>query len=185
MPQPTYDSGSTSHELSTPGDGAGSGQVSSTKAFWVLVVVGLGVMAALSWPRPAPKGWWTDPAAAAREAKQSGKPMLIAFHNPGCPPCGVMEGTTLRDERVTAALADFVAVRVHANDELALAEQLRVRATPTYWIVSPDAVPLAYAEGVLEPDEFVQFLQRAEQPTAAEPESGKRGQAPSSPEKGG
>lgn len=74
----------------------------------------------------APPGFevvdFAEPDAPARldallaEAADAGRPVLLDFGARWCKVCALMEATTLRDARVTAALDGFLAVAILADD---------------------------------------------------------------------
>ena len=146
-----------------PHDGADRGRRvrGGNRGFWVLLVVGLGVIAVLNWPTQPPAGWELDYQAALAKAKAEGKPLLVAFSLEGCPPCRQMERTTLRDEAVVQEVEHFVAVRVDALEAADLSARLGVQETPTYYVLDNTGAPLGRAVGYLEPDRFITFLREA------------------------
>ena len=144
------------------GDAAGGRRGrGGNRGFWVLMVVGLGVIAVLNWPTKPPAGWEMDYEAALAKATEQGKPVLVAFSMVGCPPCRQMERTTLRDAAVAAEVEQFVAVRVDALAAADLSARLGVQETPTYYVLDHTGAPLARASGYLEPDRFIAFLREA------------------------
>lgn len=133
----------------------------TNRGFWVLLVVGLGVIAVLNWPTKPPEGWEDNYQTALTKATDLGKPILVAFYLENCPPCKRMERTTLRDATVVKEVEHFVPVRVDMLEEADLSTRLGVNATPTYYVLDHTGAPLGRALGYLEPDRFISFLREA------------------------
>lgn len=103
--------------------------------------------------RGAPPGFVTvdfaEPDAPARldallaEAAAAGRPVLLDFGARWCKVCALMERTTLRDARVTAALEGFRAVAVLADDSAApevapILARHEVHGYPAYRLLVPE-----------------------------------------------
>jgi thioredoxin-related protein len=129
-------------------------------------LIGLFVLiAGLYWivgrPVQPPAGWGADVAVAMNKARAEGRRLLIAFHQPGCPPCAAMDRDVLGDSDVQKAIAPFVPVRVDVQKDSELANQLGVFGTPTYAVVDPDGTMVTRTEGFQPVEAFVRFLERA------------------------
>ena len=153
--QPDADTG-PDHEGGAKREGRGT-----NRGFWVLVVVGLGVITVLNRPTKPPEGWEDNYQTALTKATEQSKPILVAFYLESCPPCKRMERTTLRDATVVEEVDQFVPVRVDMLEEADLTARLGVEATPTYYVLDHTGAPLAWARGELKPDEFISFLRKA------------------------
>jgi thioredoxin-related protein len=128
-----------------------------------LIIFLLGIMAlfyVVNRRAPELQGWQGDYNEALAKAESTGHNLLIAFHSSACPPCVAMERTVLGTEAVTRALEKYVPVRLQPFSNPALAQQLKIMATPTYAVVDPQGRLLAKIEGYLAADEFIAFLQR-------------------------
>ena len=126
----------------------------------------LAVVAGLYWivARPAgpPAGWGADFTAAISQARADGKRLLVAFHQPGCPPCAAMDRQVLGAKEVAEAMSPFVPVRLDVQRDSELANQLGVFGTPTYAVIEPDGKTMVTrTEGFQPVDAFVRFLDRA------------------------
>ncbi|UCE60857.1 MAG: thioredoxin family protein [Phycisphaerales bacterium] len=127
-----------------------------------LIIVLVGVVAlfyVLNRPAPELTGWQGDYNQAMAEAASTGHNVLIAFHASTCPPCVAMERTVLGTDEVTRALEEYVPVRLQPFSNPALAQRLKIMATPTYAVLDPQGQLLGKIEGYLAPDEFIAFLQ--------------------------
>ena len=120
-------------------------------------------------PVPPPPGWGTDYATAFAEAAGANKKLVIAFHMPGCPPCTVMDRTTLKSEAVAQALDAYVPVRVDVSKEVTLANRFGVYATPVYAIVDSQGRLLSRREGAQSVESFVRFLAEVANAPLADP----------------
>ena len=122
------------------------------------------------WSRSAPplEGWGEDFTAATAQASTDHRNVLVAFYMHGCPPCDLMDRRVLPSGKVRTALASFVPVRLDINSNLDLAERFGVYATPTYAVVDAAGHVLGQRMGYMDPDEFVEFLDSANQPASAQ-----------------
>ena len=124
-----------------------------------------GAIAVVLWvstrPLPALEGWGDDYEAALQTSAQTERPILISFYQDSCPPCRQMHHNVLPDEKVAAALQDFVPVSMDINKEWELANRYSVRATPTFVIVDGDGSMVAREVGFLPVEKFISFLEHA------------------------
>ena len=102
--------------------------------------------------------WRGDFAAAQAEARQASKPVFAYFTADWCGPCQGLKSTTWADQRVEAALRDYVPVRIDVDRHEDLSGQYGVRAVPTYIILATDGHTLRQMDGPLTPLEMVEWL---------------------------
>jgi thioredoxin-like negative regulator of GroEL len=106
--------------------------------------------------------WRQDYNTARREAQSRGLPLILDFGTDNCFWCKKLDETTLRDPTVASILSQrFVALRVDATRNAALAEALRIQTYPTVVLAGPDGKILGTLEGFVESGRFVEHLQRA------------------------
>ena len=128
----------------------------------LLIVAAILLYLAVRRPATDLSDWGSDLDDALREASKGGHPVLVAFYEPGCVPCRIMDRTVLPDSEVKRALHDYVRVRLDATVQTDLARQYGVRFMPTFTVVDSEGRLLSKREGTLTVKEFVQFLNRAE-----------------------
>jgi thiol:disulfide interchange protein len=90
------------------------------------------------------EGWHSDLAQGLAVAEREGKPVLIDFWASWCKNCSVMDSTTLKDPKVTAALADYVKIKYQAEQPgeppaKAILQRYRSIGLPTYVLIRPTA----------------------------------------------
>lgn len=87
-------------------------------------------------------GWTNSLAAGLDRAQREGKPVLIDFWATWCKNCLTMDKTTLADPAVTAALENYVKIKVQAEDPdaeptKAIMARFNALGLPTYVILQP------------------------------------------------
>src|SRR3954447_16221436 len=76
--------------------------------------------------------WRSDYNAARKEATEKGRPILLDFGTDNCMWCKKLELSTFRDPAVVKLLNEaFIALKIDANSEPALAQTLRISQYPT------------------------------------------------------
>jgi len=88
------------------------------------------------------EGWYADLAQGLAAAEREQKPVLIDFWATWCKNCLVMDTTTLKDPKVSAALAGYVKIKYQAEqpDEPpanAVMQRYGAIGLPTYVIIRP------------------------------------------------
>lgn len=100
--------------------------------------------------------WMADVAAAQKESKRQGKPLLMHFYADWCGPCRQMDGTTLNTPEVLRTLGrDFIGVKVNSDHYKGLTEQFNVQSLPSDVIVSPDGRVLAHTVGAQTKEQYL------------------------------
>jgi thiol:disulfide interchange protein DsbD len=87
-------------------------------------------------------GWTNSLAAGLERAEREGKPVLIDFWATWCKNCLTMDKTTLENADVTAALSNYVKIKVQAEDPDAeptksIMARFDALGLPTYVILQP------------------------------------------------
>jgi thioredoxin-related protein len=102
--------------------------------------------------------WGDDLEAALVAAGSRGVPVVVHFTSPGCPYCWAMERHVLPNERVEAALDDYVAVRIDTSSEPEVAARYHVEAVPTFVVLTENGDEVRRAMGYHSAKEFMRFL---------------------------
>ena len=83
--------------------------------------------------------WREDIDVALQDANRAGKPVLIQFTAPWCGYCHKMFKTTFREDEIVSLVGErMIALRIDADKQAELAEQVGVAGLPTTLIVAPD-----------------------------------------------
>lgn len=109
----------------------------------------------------APAGemaWSEDPKGALATARQTGRPVLVDVWAVWCAPCKLMEKTTYRDEKVLAAAAGFVALKVDADQQKAFTQRYEVGPLPATLFLDGDGREIGRRVGFLEAPEMAGLL---------------------------
>jgi thioredoxin-like negative regulator of GroEL len=112
--------------------------------------------------------WRHEYAAARTEADKKGLPLLIDFGTSNCFWCKKLDETTFRDPRIVAVLNEqFVPLKIDAERDFKLAQDLRISAFPTLVMAAPGGKILYHKEGFHDADTFHDILGRVANNTAA------------------
>ena len=105
--------------------------------------------------------WRTDVESARAEASRTGRLLLIHFWSPSCRPCRELENTVFIDPNVGAALATkFVPVKVNAEADLELAQNLGVTHVPTDVVLTSTGEKIGMTRSPLSARDYVAEMSR-------------------------
>ena len=111
---------------------------------------------------PQPVLWHSNLSAAWKTTLDTHRPLILFVKSDGCHYCHKMLRTTYNDRDVLDDIQrGFVAVKVDAAAHPALVKELKVRAYPTTFIISSDAVVLDAITGYAEPAKLRAHLSNA------------------------
>ena len=106
--------------------------------------------------------WLHDLNAAKAEAKAKNRPLLLDFGTVNCYWCKQLDATTFCDPSITKLLTErFVAVKMDASKDPALAQSMGVNAFPTLIFMAPDGKVLGRHEGYVDANRFQAQLMKA------------------------
>lgn len=119
-----------------------------------------------------PDVWKHDFTGAAKEAKQTARPLLIHFGATWCPPCRQMEKDVLHHADVRDVLTrQFVAVMIDSDQHPDLISQFEIKSLPTDVIIAPDGVVVLKAEGGRDRKTYLAQLRNAAEQITPHPET--------------
>ena len=127
---------------------------------WVLVVV-LVVFAVMIKQQPISEGvvWENDYQKGLEVAKETNRPILLAFHNPGCGFCMKMKGSTYTNSGVIKLVDEsFVPVLLSADQEVDLANRFVQLGFPSYTVLNSDGSKVETFEGYYPAKDYIDQL---------------------------
>jgi thiol:disulfide interchange protein len=99
--------------------------------------------------------WLTSMDAAMETAARQNRPMMIDFYTDWCTWCKRLDADTYADKQVIAAGAGFVAVKLNADVERALAEKYKVTGFPTVLFTDAAGNEIRRVLGYRPPQSFL------------------------------
>jgi thioredoxin-related protein len=105
--------------------------------------------------------WRYDYVAARKEAATKERFLLLDFGTTNCFWCRKLDAETFRNPSVIALLNEhFVPLKIDAQRDAALADNLRIQGYPTLVIAAPDGKILSVKEGFLDAAGFLEEARR-------------------------
>jgi thioredoxin-like negative regulator of GroEL len=106
--------------------------------------------------------WRSSYPDARREAVEKNKPLVIDFGTKTCYWCRQLEARTFSEATVLSTMNDrFIPLRIDAEEQPRLAEQLQISSYPTVVLASADGRILHRQEGFVEAGKFLDLLHNA------------------------
>ena len=102
--------------------------------------------------------WRYSYRSALKQAKQSGKPILIDFWASWCPPCKAMDKEVWPNNRVVALSEKFVCISVDIDKDSATSSLYHVNAIPTIVFADPWGNALTSREGYTQATELAEIM---------------------------
>jgi thioredoxin-like negative regulator of GroEL len=117
--------------------------------------------------------WRTDYEVARREARETGRPLVIDFGTAACVWCKRLDADTFRDPSVVRSLNEqFIPVKLDASRHPALVQSLQIHGFPALVFATPDSKILDTHEGFLDAGQFSRQLARTIEASGARPSAG-------------
>ncbi len=107
---------------------------------------------------PAPEG---PLGPALREARATGRPLLLDFHASWCGPCRQLEAEVLDNPSFQDLLARFVVVRIDVEEHPELASEYGVAGIPDLRVLTPEGEPAEHWVGYAGVEATVARLREA------------------------
>jgi uncharacterized protein YyaL (SSP411 family) len=130
---------------------------------WVvplLLLIGVGVLGAIRGGRAGGDIVWASSfEAGLAQAQQSGKPILLSFHTPGCGWCRKLDAETFTDAKVLELSHHYVCVRVDSDVDGDVVGRFRVLEYPMTMILSPKGTEVARFAGYVAPETYARALE--------------------------
>lgn len=102
---------------------------------------------------------WYSYEDGMEKIRESEKKGYLHFYTDWCSYCRLMDEKTFSDADVAGYInANFVAMRVNAEQEQDLAESYRVKQFPLNWFINSNAEPIGSQPGYIPPEQMVHML---------------------------
>lgn len=99
---------------------------------------------------------------AIKEAKSSGKLVMLDFYTTWCGPCKMLDKTTWKDEKVQAWLEEYtIPLKVDAEKLRPVAKKFEVSAYPTIVFIDGDEKVVGRFVGYKSPEQFIPAAENA------------------------
>lgn len=110
--------------------------------------------------KPAKGGiaWQKTMSSALKEAKRTGKPIMVDFHATWCGPCKDLDAKTFSNAAVIKESKRWVAVKVDVDKEPKIAQRYKVQAMPTVAFLKPDGTLADNFVGFRDATETVKLM---------------------------
>ena len=103
-------------------------------------------------------GWTRDYEAGLRQAKASGKPVILDIYAPWCGYCRKLQREVYPSSEVRGVTDDFVRIRINGEENSELMRRYRVRAYPTIVVLDSNGSELDRINGYMPAQAFARKL---------------------------
>ena len=102
---------------------------------------------------------WYSYKSGIQQIKKSDKKGYLHFYTDWCAYCKMMKQKTFTDQEVVAYLnANFIPIRVNAEEEPQVAEQYGANQFPLNWFIDRKTEPIGNQPGFIPPDTMIHIL---------------------------
>ena len=112
---------------------------------------------------PPRMAWEPTFQQALKDARRSGRPIMVDFSADWCQPCHMLAEQTFTNSRVIQASRHWIAARVDVDEQRDLAARYQITALPTVAFLRPNGAVIGGSEGFLPPDDMLIVMKRAVQ----------------------
>lgn len=111
---------------------------------------------------PGAINWRTDYYKARQEAQTARKILLVSIHTAWCPPCKMMERTTLQDPAVVQLINETcIPLHLDGDHDGRVISQWAITGYPTELFVAPNGAIAGRLEGYKDVGSYIASLQQA------------------------
>jgi len=136
------------------------------KVGWLALLV-IAVAQAAQGAETGPVAWSSDLNAAWQAAQQQGRPLLVFVTRADCYYCTQMKDRTWNHAAVTRTIQQsYIPFVLDGGQASPLLKELNVKAYPSTFIISPQAVILDRMDGFVAPEALAQRLQSLRNPVS-------------------
>jgi len=140
------------------------------RCFWVsFLVISLGYAWYCFYVPPNDIAWAQNYDSAAKQAADTGKPLILYFTGKWCVPCKIMKRQVWADREVaTSVNAGFIPVSIDLDspDNASLLTRYKVSGAPVTIITDPQGNALRWRAGGIGKAEFLDLLKETTASTA-------------------
>lgn len=109
-------------------------------------------------PDPGGVNWYSYDEGI-KKIKSGDKIGFLHFYTDWCTYCKMMVKQTFSDKKVSDYLnANFIPIRVNADEEKAVAKEYGVNRYPSNWFLASDGREIANRPGFIPPEQMIQML---------------------------
>ena len=110
---------------------------------------------------PGKIDWITNFDQALAKAKESKKPIVIAFYAEWCGPCKLMDKETFADASVSGEMSNWICAKIDVDKNPDTAKKYNISAIPTTFLLTPEGQTMESKVGFVQAKDYLSFLEVA------------------------